>query len=107
SGNAAIRHHPGNRMDGLGHKGDEIPKGIVRGSSLWHTVVGLGLYSVYQIGELHGVLDEENRNVVAHEIPVALVGVKLDGKTAHVPGGVLGPTLACDGREPYKDGRLF
>ncbi|MPN00937.1 hypothetical protein SDC9_148135 [bioreactor metagenome] len=39
---------------------------------------------MHQIGKLHRVLNEEHRNVVAHQIPVALVGIELDGKAAHV-----------------------
>ena len=39
-----------------------------------------------EVGELDGILDEENRDVVADQVPVAFLGVKLDGKAAHVRG---------------------
>lgn len=37
-------------------------------SSLGDFIVGAGLDSMDQIGELHGILDEENGNVVANNI---------------------------------------
>ena len=69
---------------------------------LRHLVVRLGFDSVYQIREFDGVLDKKDRHVVAHQIPVALVGVKLDGKTAYVTRGVFGPALTLHSRKPYK-----
>ncbi|MNL39333.1 hypothetical protein D3C87_1616070 [compost metagenome] len=54
----------------------------------------LGFYRVHQVRELHRVLDEEDRHVVADQVPVAFVGIELDGKAAHVARGVLGPPLA-------------
>src|SRR5690606_24475774 len=49
----------------------------------------------------------EHRHVVGHQIPVALIGVELDGKTAHVPGSVLGATLPGHGGESYEHRRLL
>jgi len=41
-----------------------------------------------EVWELHGVAHEKNRRVVAHQIPVALFGVELESKTAHVAPGI-------------------
>ena len=56
----------------------------MRGARLRHGEVRLGLGGVDEVGELHRVLDEEDRDVVADQIPVALVGVELHGEAAHV-----------------------
>ena len=52
-----------------------------------------------EVGELDGVLDEEHRDVVADEIPVALPCVELDGEPADVTGQVERALVAGDGRE--------
>ena len=56
----------------------------MRAGSLRETAVGLHLHGVNQIGKLDCILDKEDRNVVTHQIPVALLRVQLDGETAHV-----------------------
>ena len=43
-----------------------------------------GLHAVDQVGELHRILDEEDRDVVADQIIDALIGVELHGEAAHV-----------------------
>lgn len=62
---------------------------------------------MHQIRELDRILDEEHRHIVGHQIPVALIGVELDGKPAHVPGGILGAPLPGDGRKAHKYRRLL
>ena len=61
--------------------------------------VGRLLHGMHEIGELDGVLDEEHRDVVADEIPVALPRVELDGEPADVTGQVERALVAGDGRE--------
>lgn len=51
---------------------------------LRNLIVRLGLSSVDNVGELHGILDEEDGNVVSNDIPVTLLGVELDGKTTNI-----------------------
>jgi hypothetical protein len=46
-----------------------------------------------EVGELDGVLDEEDRDVVADEIPVALLSVELDGKAPYIPRRVDRPDV--------------
>lgn len=50
-------------------------------SSGGNFAVWSGLYAVYQIWELDGVLDEEHGDIVADNIKVALVGITLDGQS--------------------------
>lgn len=49
---------------------------------------------IYEPGEEDGVADEEDGRVVAHQVPVALLRVELDGETAGVAGRVRGTALA-------------
>ena len=74
---------------------------------LRHREVRLGLGRVHQVGELHRVLDEEDRDVVADEIPVAFVRVELHREAADVSRGVGRAALAEHGREADEDRRLF
>ena len=57
---------------------------------------------MHQVWKLDGVLNKEDGHVVAHQVPVAFVGIKLDGKTAHITGGVFGAPFACDCRKAHK-----
>jgi len=41
-----------------------------------------------QVWELHGILDEEDRDVVSNQIPVALLGIELDGKPSNIANGI-------------------
>ena len=94
-------------VGGLGHQGDEVPEGVVRGRGLRHLVVRLGLDRVDEVGELHRVLDEEHRDVVADQVPVAFVGVELDREAAHVARQVGRAALAEHGREAHEHRRAL
>ena len=69
---------------------NEVPEVVVRGPGLREAAVGLLLGRVDQVGELDRVLDEEDRDVVPDEVPVALPGVELGSEAAHVAGQVGG-----------------
>ena len=84
----------------FGHQRDEVPEVVVRRLRLREAAVGLLLHGVDEVGELDRVLDEEDRDVVADEVPVALLRVELHGEAAHVAGQVERALVAGDGREP-------
>ncbi len=86
----------------FGHQRDEVPEVVVRRLGLREPAVGLRLHRVDQVGELDRVLDEEDRDVVADQVPVALLRVELDGEAAHVARQVEGALAAGDGREPHE-----
>jgi hypothetical protein len=44
---------------------------------------------VYDVGELDCVLNEEDRDVVADNIPIAFFSVELGRETAYIANGVL------------------
>ena len=69
--------------------------------------VGLHLHRMDEIGKLDRILDEEDGNVVADEVEIALVGVELDREAAHIAGHVSRPGAAGDGREPREDFRFL
>src|SRR5579875_1783873 len=58
-----------------------------------------------EVRELDRVLDEEHRDVVADQVPVAFPGVELGREPADVPGEVGGPLVAGHRGEPDEDGR--
>ena len=66
---------------------------------LRHLMMRFGLDRVNEIGKLHRVLDEEHRDVVADQVPVALLCIKLRREAAHVPHRVCTAALAGDRRE--------
>ena len=56
----------------------------MRATCLRKAPVRLHLHGVYQVRELHSILNEEHGDIVTHQVPVALGRVELDGKAAHV-----------------------
>src|ERR1017187_6403402 len=85
-------------MHGLRRERNEIPERIVRGRGLRKAAVGFHFYGMDEVGKFDGILDEENRDVVADDVPVAFLGVKLGGKPAYVTRGVYRPRAACNSR---------
>ena len=76
-------------MHTLWSQADEVPEVVVCCLSSRAVVMGFRLQGVYNVGELDSILDEEDRDVVAHDVPVALFGVELGSKTSHVAYRVL------------------
>jgi hypothetical protein len=65
------------------------------------------IFTAYKVGKLHRVLDEEHRHVVADQIPVAFVGIELDGETTHVARSVHRASTAGHGGKAHEDGYLL
>ena len=103
----AVRHHPHDHVHAFGRQADEVPEIVVRRLRLRKGAVRLLLDRVDDVGKLDGVLDEEHRDVVADDVPVAFLGVELDGKAAHVAREIERTLAAGDGREPHEGRRLF
>ncbi len=99
----AIRHRPHQHVHALGHQRDEIPEGVVRRGRLREAAIRLHLHGMDQVGELHRVLDEEHRDVVADQVEVALVGIELHGEAAHVARRVDRAGAARHRREARED----
>ena len=97
-----VGHDPHDHVHALGRQRDEVPEVVVRGLRLREAAVGLLLGGVDQVGELDRVLDEEHRDVVADEVPVAFLGVELDREAAHVAREIR-PSPCC--RRPSRSAR--
>ena len=82
--NPAIGHSPHNCMHRLRRQRDKIPERIVRRGRLRKAAVRLHLHRMDQIGKLDRVLDEEHRDIVAYQVPVAFLGVELHREAAHI-----------------------
>ena len=103
----AVRHHPHDHVHAFGRQADEVPEIVMRGLRLRKGAVRLFLDGMDHVRELDGVLDEEHRDVVADDVPVAFLGIELDGKAAHVARQVERTLAAGDGGEPHKGRRSF
>jgi hypothetical protein len=102
----AVGHRPHDHVHGLGHQRHEVPEGVVRGSGLGDLVVGLRLDRVDEIRELHRVLDEEDGDIVSHEVEVPLVGVELDREAPHVARQIARAPRARHRGEAHEHRRL-
>jgi hypothetical protein len=78
----------------------------VRRGVLGIAAVGLHRHRMDKVWKLDRVLDEENGDVVAYEIEVALIGVEFDRKAAHVARHVSRASAASNGREASEDFRF-
>src|SRR5674476_364898 len=94
-------------MHGFRRERNEIPERVMRARRLRKAAVGFHLDGMDEVREFDGVLNEENRNVVADQVPVAFLGVKLDCKSAYVTRCVDRTRTACDGRYASKQRRLL
>src|SRR5512141_1450259 len=94
-------------MHGFRRERNEIPEGVVRGRRLRKAAVGFHFYRMDEVGEFDGILDEENRDVVADQVPIAFLSVKLNRKSAHVTRGIYRTSAAGDGRYASKHGGLL
>ena len=81
----------------------EVPKVIVRRLCLRDFIVRFRLARVDKFGELDGVLDEEDRDVVPDDVPVALLCVELDSEAANITNSVRRASAAEDGGESDED----
>ena len=54
-----------------------------------YLIVRLRFHGVNDVWELDSILNEEYRDIVADEVPVALLSVELDGKPANVANSIL------------------
>jgi hypothetical protein len=100
-----VGHDPHQHVGGLRHQRREVPEAVVRGLRLREAAVGLLLGRVDEVGELDRVLDEEDRHVVADQVPVPLAGVELHREPAHVARQVGRPLVAGHGGEPHEHRR--
>jgi hypothetical protein len=97
---------PGARQAALTHEVSDLVRGfrVGRPEVPLHVVVaqariGQALLTANEVWELHRVAYEEHGGVVADQVVVALIGIKLQREAAHVPPGVRTARLAGHGGE--------
>ena len=73
----------------------------------WRNVTGSGLSAVDDVRKFDRVADEEDRQVVADEVPVAVLGIELDGKSARIARDFGRIAAADDGRKANRERRLL
>jgi hypothetical protein len=61
--------------------------------------LGIALLGVDEITKLQRILDEENGGIVADHVPVAFLGVELEGESAGITLGVSGTLFSAHGGE--------
>ena len=103
----SIGHDPQDHVHAFRQERDEIPERVMRRGVLGIAAVGLHFHRMDEIGKLDCVLDEEDRNVVANEVEIALVRVKFDCKAAHIARHIPCARAAGDSREPREDFRFL
>ena len=72
----AIRHHPHDHVHAFRRERDEIPEIVMRGLRLRESAIRLFLYRMDEVRELDWILDEEDGNIIADNVPIALFGIK-------------------------------
>ena len=68
---------------------------------------GIALHDMVEVGKLERITQKEDRRVVSDQVPVAFLGIELDGKAADVALGICCAALARNGREADEEGRLL
>ena len=80
---------PHDHMRCLGLQAYKVPKVVMGSLCLGDLIMWFWLDSMNEVRELDGVLNKENRNVVADDIPVPFLCVHLESKSSHVTDSVL------------------
>lgn len=100
---APVRHVPDRMVRRLGVQGDKVPERVMGTLSLRDLTVGMRLTGMGDVGELDPVLDGEDRNVVADQVPGAFRGVELHRETAGVPDSIGEAARTQHGGKSYED----
>lgn len=67
----------------------------------------VSLLRVNEAREQKRISDKENRRVVGHQIPIALLRVHLDGETAWIACRISRSRFAADSRKSYEQRRAL
>ncbi|OPY82964.1 MAG: hypothetical protein A4E70_00433 [Syntrophus sp. PtaU1.Bin005] len=101
--NAAVAHHHGHLMEGLGQGRPEVPHAV----GVAQIGARVAMDDMVEVREFERVAEEENGRVVAHQVPVAFLGVEFKRKTANVPLGVGSASLSSHRGKACKHLRFF
>ncbi len=96
---APVAHQPGHLVRGFRRERPEVPLHVV----IAQVVVSAAFLRPDEVLELHRVLHEEHRRVVADHVVVAFGGVELQRETARVAPGIRAAPLPRDRGEPSEE----
>ena len=99
-----VRHDPHHHVHAFRRQGDEVPEVVVRRLRLRESSIRFLLHRMDHVGKLDGVLNEEHRDVVADDVPVAFLRVELHREAADVARQVGRAFVAGHGREAHEGG---
>jgi hypothetical protein len=74
----------------------KVPEVVVGCLGLRNLVVWLRLDSVNEIWELDSILNEEHRDVIANNVPVAFIGVELDSESTDIADCISATSASLD-----------
>ena len=103
----AVAHDPHQHVSRFRSERDEVPERVMRRSRLGDLVVRLGLHGMDEVRKLDRILNKEDGDVVADQIPDAFVRVELDGKSANIARRIGGSPRSGNRRKADEDGRLL
>ena len=90
-------------MHAFRHQRHKVPKCVVRRGRLRIATVGLHFDRMNEVGELHRVLDEKNRHIVADQIEVPLPGMEFGRETTHIARQIARTGTTGNSRKTHKD----
>ena len=101
--NTAVAHDDGHLVQCFRKRSPEIP--VVFGTS--HVGARVTFDGMVEVGEFKRVTQEEDRGIVADQVPVAFFGVELHGKTADIAFGIGRAAFTGHGGKAHKQVGLF
>jgi hypothetical protein len=93
--NATIRKQDGDLVQRFGRMRPEVPHHL----RAFQVALRQALLGVDKVREFQRITNEEHRRVVANDVPVAFLGVELQGETTRVALGVGRAALTAYGGE--------
>ncbi len=102
-GRASITEEDGHLVQGLGTQTPEVPCHV----GALHVGLGVSLLAVDEVGELDGVLDEEDWSIVPDHVVISFLRVEFNGKSSGVSVGIWGTLLASYGGESDEERSLL
>ena len=105
--NGPIGHDPQDHVHAFRQERDEIPKRVVGRGVLGIAAVGLHFDRMDEVGKLDRILDEEDGNVIADKVEIAIVRVEFDRKATHIARHVPCSRAAGDSRKSREDFRFL
>ena len=85
-----------------GRQRDEIPKIVMRGLCLRESAIGFFFRSMDEVGKFDRILDKKDGDIVADDVPVAFLGIKLHREAANIPREIGRSFVTGHGRESHK-----